>query len=75
MRIVVASDHGGYELKSTITQMLRDRGLEVVDYGTHSPDPVDYPDFALLVAQAVAHDPDSTVGIMIDGAGTGSAIS
>lgn len=75
MRIVIASDHGGYELKGVLAQLLRDRGMEVVDFGTHSPDPVDYPDLALLVAQAVAHDPDHTVGVMIDGAGTGSAIT
>lgn len=75
MRVVIGSDHGGYELKLELAAMLRDGGFEVVDFGTHSPDPVDYPDFALLVAQAVAHDPDETVGVVIDGAGTGSAIT
>lgn len=75
MRVVIASDHGGYELKQLLIPVLKELGHEVVDYGTHSPDPVDYPDFALLVACAIQKSPQDTLGIMIDGAGTGSAIT
>ena len=75
MRVVIGADHGGYPLKQELLQFVRDLGHEVVDFGTHGPDPVDYPDIACLVATAVAREPNTTVGIMIDGAGTGSAIT
>lgn len=71
----MGSDHGGYELKAALLPLVRDLGHEAVDYGTHSPDPVDYPDVALLVAQAVAAAPEGTLGVLIDGAGSGSAIT
>ncbi len=74
MRVIIASDHGGFELKQLLVPFLQELGHEVHDYGTHSKDPVDYPDFALLVACAIKKNPDA-VGIMIDGAGTGSAIT
>lgn len=74
MRVIIASDHGGFELKKLLVAHIQQLGHEVVDYGTHSPDPVDYPDFALLVACAIQKSPES-IGIMIDGAGTGSAIT
>lgn len=73
-RVVIACDHGGFEMKREIVDWLRGAGYEVVDYGVHAPDPVDYPDMALLVAQAVAHDPNA-LGIVIDGAGIGSAMT
>ncbi|MCR5662792.1 MAG: ribose 5-phosphate isomerase B [bacterium] len=75
MRVVIASDHGGFAMKKELVGFIKGLGYEVVDYGTHSTDPVDYPDFALLVANAVAADPARTVGIMIDGAGVGSAMA
>lgn len=75
MRVVIGADHGGYPLKQELLQFVRDLGHEVVDFGTHGTDPVDYPDIACLVATAVAREPNTTVGIMIDGAGTGSAIT
>lgn len=75
MRVVIGSDHGGYALKQDLAALIRELGHDLVDYGTHSPDPVDYPDIALLVATAVAADPAHTVGIVLDGAGTGSAIT
>ncbi len=73
-RVVIASDHGGYALKCEVVEWLRKDDWEVVDYGVHATDPVDYPDMALLVAQAVAHD-SKALGIVIDGAGIGSAIT
>lgn len=75
MRVIIGSDHGGFALKQDLVGFVRELGHEVVDYGTHSTDPVDYPDIALLVASAVAADPQRTVGIMVDGAGIGSAMT
>lgn len=75
MRVVIGSDHGGYELKNELAGLIRELGHELIDFGTHGPDPVDYPDFALLVGKAVANDPDRTLGIVVDGAGCGSAIT
>ena len=75
MRVVIGSDHGGYELKNELAGLIRELGHELIDFGTHGPDPVDYPDFALLVGKAVVNDPDRTLGIVVDGAGCGSAIT
>jgi len=76
LRVVIGSDHGGYEMKKDLIGLLKELGHEVVDFGTHSTEPVDYPDVACLVATAVAREPGGgTVGIMIDGAGTGSAMT
>jgi len=75
LRVIIGSDHGGFALKTDLIGFVRELGHEVVDYGTHSVDPVDYPDIALLVASAVAADPERTLGIMVDGAGIGSAMT
>ena len=75
MKIILGSDHGGFALKEEIKKMLIKEGIDVKDYGTYSEDPVDYPDIALLVAEAVAREAGNGVlGIMIDGAGVASAI-
>lgn len=74
MKIVIGSDHGGFELKEDIKTYLGELGYECVDYGTHSKDPVDYPDFAFLVAEAVARGLFDR-GIIVDGAGVGSAMA
>ena len=73
-RIYIASDHGGFEMKQALVAWMRQEGYEVLDYGVSTTDPVDYPDMAHLVAQAVAADA-SSLGIIIDGAGIGSAIT
>lgn len=73
-RVVIASDHGGFELKQGLVAFLKKGGFDVTDYGVSAPEPVDYPDMAHLVAQAVAADP-MTLGIVVDGAGIGSAIT
>jgi ribose 5-phosphate isomerase B len=72
--IAIASDHTGIKLRRTLVAFLRGRGLAVNDLGVDSTDPVDYPDIAASVADAVArHEADA--GIVIDGAGIGSAIA
>ena len=73
MKIAIGSDHGGFELKELLKEYLKELNHEAVDFGTHSLDSVDYPDFAFLVAGSVASG-DFPLGIIIDGAGIGSAI-
>jgi len=72
--IVVGSDHGGYELKQTVLEVLRQRGIECADYGTDGPDSVDYPDFAAKVAGAVSAG-EADRGVLICGTGIGMSIS
>jgi RpiB/LacA/LacB family sugar-phosphate isomerase len=73
-RVAVGSDHGGLALKAAITAALRAKGLAVDDLGTENSDPVDYPDTASRVAKAVARG-EADAGIVIDGAGIGSALA
>jgi ribose 5-phosphate isomerase B len=76
-KLFVGADHGGYELKEKLVAWLRGEGHDVGDFGTHSADAVDFPDFALLVAQAVAGNRAAggdAAGIVIDAIGQGSAI-
>ena len=73
-RIAVGSDHGGYELKEQLAAWLKEQGHNVTDVGTHSKDAVDYPVFAAAVARAVAAG-RCDLGLMVDGAGIGSAMS
>ena len=54
MKIAVACDHGAYDLKQTVVAHLTKKGYEVVDFGCHSKDSCDYPDFAGPAAKAVA---------------------
>lgn len=74
MRVAVASDHAGYEYKRRIIDHLRSAGLEVADYGTHSAEPVDYPDFIVPAARAVAAG-EFDRGIVLGGSGNGEAIA
>jgi ribose 5-phosphate isomerase B len=73
-RLAIGSDHSGLALKSTIIAALRSRGIAVDDLGTLTADPVDYPDTAARVAKSVARG-EADAGIVIDGAGIGSAIA
>ena len=73
-RLAIGSDHGGLTLKAAIVTALRSRGIAVDDLGTLTADPVDYPDTASRVAKAVARG-EADAGIVIDGAGIGSAIA
>jgi deoxyribose-phosphate aldolase len=71
--VVLASDHGGFELKEAIQRHLRARGVPVHDAGTTSKDPVDYPVFARAAAEAVARG-EAWRGVIVDGAGIGSGM-
>ncbi len=73
-RVAIGADHGGYPLKEALRPHVESLGYEVVDCGTKSTDPVDYPDIAYAVARLVA-DGKCTAGIVIDGAGIGSCMA
>jgi len=74
MRIAVGADHAGFELKKTVVQVLRDQGHEVLDLGTFSPDPVDYPIYAKGVGNAVRNG-EADRGILLCGSGVGVSIA
>jgi ribose 5-phosphate isomerase B len=74
MRLALAADHAGYELKNSLASRLVKRGHEVVDLGTHSAAPVDYPDSAEAVAQTIM-DGDADRGIVVCGSGAGVSIA
>jgi ribose 5-phosphate isomerase B len=72
--IALAADHGGFALKEQLKPLLEQLGLVALDFGVHEEKPVDYPDMALLVAEAVATGRAGR-GIVVDGAGIGSAMA
>ena len=72
--IAIASDHAGYELKQLIAAHLKSRGYTVNDFGTASPEPVDYPDFIRPAAISVAAN-ENDLGIVLGGSGNGEAIA
>ncbi|HEY7823477.1 MAG TPA: RpiB/LacA/LacB family sugar-phosphate isomerase, partial [Acidimicrobiia bacterium] len=74
MRIAVGSDHAGYPLKEHLASWLAEKGHAVYDLGTHSSDPVDYPDYAAAVARAVL-DGRADRGVVVCGSGAGAAIA
>ena len=73
-RVAIGNDHTGISLKQALVSHLRGRGIAVTDVGTNTTDAVDYPDIAAAVATAVARN-EADAGIVIDGAGIGSAIA
>ena len=72
--IAVGADHGGFKMKEELKAVLSELGHRVQDFGAYSEEAVDYPDFAHAVARAVANG-NSDLGIVIDGAGVGSAMT
>lgn len=72
-KIAIGADHGGVEMKEQLKRLLADLGHEFQDFGAHSAEAVDYPDYAHLVARAVARG-TCDLGVMIDGAGIGSCM-
>ena len=73
MRIAVGSDHAGYRYKELIKETLTEQVHEVTDFGTSSPEPVDYPRFIRPVAEAVARGAFER-GIVLGGSGNGEAM-
>jgi ribose 5-phosphate isomerase B len=74
MRLAIGADHAGFELKESIAKLLRAEGHDVVDLGTDSTAPVDYPDFAAAVGRAVA-DGQVERGVLICGSGVGASVA
>ena len=72
--VAVASDHSGIAMRQMLIAFLRGRGLAVLDLGTHSSDPVDYPDIAAAASRTITQG-EADAAIVIDGAGIGSAIA
>ena len=71
--VAIGSDHGGFEMKTALIETLKELKYEPLDCGTYSKEAVDYPDFALAVAEQVRNG-KAWRGIMIDGAGIGSCM-
>jgi RpiB/LacA/LacB family sugar-phosphate isomerase len=74
MRIVLGSDHAGFEMKQNLLAFVRGLGHEVVDVGTQDATPVDYPDFAEAVGMAV-RDGRAERGVLICGSGVGASVA
>jgi RpiB/LacA/LacB family sugar-phosphate isomerase len=72
--VAIGADHGGFPMKEELKGHLTQLGFKFRDFGTHSTEPVDYPDVALAVARAVKNG-EAAVGILVDGAGIGSAMA
>ena len=74
MKIAIASDHGGFELKEIVKAHLEERGLEALDLGTHSDASVDYPVYGKACGEAVANG-EADCGIVVCGTGIGISIA
>lgn len=74
MKIAIASDHGGFELKEIVKAHLEERGLEALDLGTHSDASVDYPVYGKACGEAVVNG-DADCGIVVCGTGIGISIA
>ena len=74
MSIAIGCDHNGFRLKELVKEHLKSLGRDVEDYGVHSEEPVDYPDIAIKVAEAIAQGRHER-GILICGTGLGMAIA
>ena len=74
MRLALSADHAGYQLKDELKARLAGQGHEILDLGTHSPAPVDYPDSAEAVARALL-DSKADRGIIVCGSGAGVSIA
>ena len=74
VKIVVGSDHAGFELKQIIIEHLSERNMNYVDFGTNCLDSVDYPDYAKKVAEEV-NSKDLIMGILVCGSGQGMAMT
>jgi len=74
MKIAVGADHAGYTLKERLIGKLKEDGHEVVDFGTHSTESTDYPDFAAAVSRAVVGG-EAETGLLVCSSGVGMSIA
>jgi ribose 5-phosphate isomerase B len=73
-RVAIGSDHAGFELKTYLVKLLRERGHDVIDHGTDSTEPVDYPPICAAVGRTV-RDRDAELGIVVGGSGQGEQMA
>ncbi len=74
MRIGLASDHRGYEIKENLTNMLKEKGYTITDYGTYTNESVDYPKYAFMLCSGIINK-EIDLGIAICGTGIGMSIA
>jgi len=74
MRIALGADHAGYPLKTEVLRFLQENGHEVLDLGTHSTEPVDFPDYAKVVGEKV-QEGVAERGILVCGSGVGACVA
>ena len=74
MRIAIGADHAGVSLKKELAALLKEAGYEVLDLGTHDSQPVDYPDYARAVGEAVRGG-QAERGILVCGSGVGASVA
>ena len=74
MKVAVGSDHAGYQLKKVLVPFLKEKGHEVLDAGTYSPEASDYPDAARAVSEAILRV-DAERGILVCGSGVGASVA
>ena len=74
MRVAIGADHAGFQLKEDLAKLLAEQGYAVLDMGTHSESPVDYPDYAAAVGRAV-REGRADRGVLVCGSGAGAAIA
>lgn len=74
MKLAVGGDHAGFPLKGPLVAFLEEEGHTVTDHGTHSPEPVDFPDIARKVCQQIRNG-DAERGLLVCGTGVGAAIA
>lgn len=74
MKLAVGGDHAGFPMKGPVVEFLKSQGHDVTDFGTHSGEPVDFPDISAKVCQAVL-DGDAERGVLVCGTGVGAAIA
>ncbi|MDD5307298.1 MAG: ribose 5-phosphate isomerase B [Deltaproteobacteria bacterium] len=74
VRLAIACDHGGFHLKQALVQALAGQGIDIVDLGVGSPDPVDYPDVARTLTEAILRK-EADFGLLLCGTGIGVSIA
>jgi ribose 5-phosphate isomerase B len=74
MKVAIGFDHAGYQLRDTVIQAVRDGGAALIDVGTNSPDPVDFPDIVAKVGKKMQSG-DADRGILVCGSGIGACIA
>jgi ribose 5-phosphate isomerase B len=74
MKIALAGDHGGFHLKGVIATHLESKGHKITDFGSYTPDPVDYPDYAFAAAESVARE-ENDRAILLCRTGIGESIA